>query len=132
MAFFFDAILLTIQYFATPWRRARALVIGAAPLFASFGGAIEFIFTPQTSNVTGGNTVGGIDQVIELAATQLEVTVLALALALADRPAAGPLLRPQGSRRTGRGRARQRRPGDPGAGPDRADGGGDRGRAAAT
>jgi osmoprotectant transport system permease protein len=24
MAFFFDAILLTIQYFATPWRRARA------------------------------------------------------------------------------------------------------------
>jgi osmoprotectant transport system permease protein len=25
MAFFFDAILLTIQYFATPWRRARAV-----------------------------------------------------------------------------------------------------------
>ncbi|MBA3867184.1 MAG: ABC transporter permease [Solirubrobacterales bacterium] len=24
MAFFFDAILLTIQYYATPWRRARA------------------------------------------------------------------------------------------------------------
>ncbi len=54
----------------------------ATPLFASFGGAIEFIFTPQTSNVTGGNTVGGIDQVIELILAQLEVTVLALALAI--------------------------------------------------
>lgn len=53
-----------------------------APLFASFDGAIEFIFTPQTSNVTGGKGVGGIDQVIELTLTQLEVTVLALALAL--------------------------------------------------
>jgi osmoprotectant transport system permease protein len=52
------------------------------PLFASFGGAIEFIFTPQTSNVTGGKTVGGIDQVIELTLNQLEVTVLALALAI--------------------------------------------------
>jgi osmoprotectant transport system permease protein len=54
----------------------------ATPLFASFGGAIEFIFTPQTSNVTGGNAVGGIDQVIELILAQLEVTVLALALAI--------------------------------------------------
>ena len=53
-----------------------------APLLASFGGAFEFIFTPQTSNVTGGKGVGGIDQVAELALTQLEVTVLALALAL--------------------------------------------------
>jgi osmoprotectant transport system permease protein len=54
----------------------------ATPVFASFGGAIEFIFTPQTSNVTGGNTVGGLDQVIELTLAQLEVTVLALALSL--------------------------------------------------
>lgn len=54
----------------------------AAPVLASFGGAIEFIFTPQTSNVTGGKTVGGLDQVIELTLAQLEVTVLALALAL--------------------------------------------------
>jgi osmoprotectant transport system permease protein len=53
-----------------------------APVFASFGGAIEFIFTPQTSNVTGGNTVGGLHQVIELTLSQLEVTVLALLLAL--------------------------------------------------
>lgn len=54
----------------------------ATPLFASFGGAVEFIFTPQASNVTGGKTVGGIDQVIELTLAQLEVTVLALALAI--------------------------------------------------
>jgi osmoprotectant transport system permease protein len=52
------------------------------PLTASVQGAIEFIFTPQTSNVTGGNTVGGIDQVVELTLAQLEVTALALALSL--------------------------------------------------
>jgi osmoprotectant transport system permease protein len=53
------------------------------PVFAtSLGGAIEFIFTPQTSNVTGGKTVGGFDQVVELTVTQLEVTLLALALSL--------------------------------------------------
>ncbi len=52
------------------------------PVLASFGGAFEFIFTPQNSNVTGGKSVGGFHQVVELALTQLEVTVLALALAL--------------------------------------------------
>jgi osmoprotectant transport system permease protein len=52
------------------------------PLFASIQGAFEFIFTPQSSNVTGGKKVGGIDQVIELTLTQLEVTLLALALSL--------------------------------------------------
>jgi osmoprotectant transport system permease protein len=52
------------------------------PVLASFQGAFEFIFTPQSSTVTGGRTVGGIDQVIELMLTQLEVTFLALALAL--------------------------------------------------
>lgn len=52
------------------------------PVFASFQGAIEFIFTPQTSNVTGGEKVGGLEQTIELTLTQLEVTFLALALAL--------------------------------------------------
>lgn len=51
-------------------------------MLASFGGAFEFIFTPQSSNVTGGKTVGGFHQVVELALTQLEVTVLAMALAL--------------------------------------------------
>lgn len=52
-----------------------------APL-ASFGGAIEFIFTPQSSNVTGGEKVGGFDQALELTLKQLEVTALALAVAL--------------------------------------------------
>jgi osmoprotectant transport system permease protein len=56
--------------------------MSSVPLFASFGGAFEFIFTPQTSNVTGGKAVGGLSQVIELTLAQLEVTVLALALAL--------------------------------------------------
>jgi osmoprotectant transport system permease protein len=52
------------------------------PVIASIEGAIEFIFSPQASNVTGGKTVGGIDQVIELTLTQLELTVLAMALAM--------------------------------------------------
>lgn len=54
----------------------------AQPLFASFGGAIEFIFTPQESNVTGGKEVGGFDKCLELMVGHLEVTFLALALAL--------------------------------------------------
>ncbi|HEY5977258.1 MAG TPA: ABC transporter permease [Solirubrobacterales bacterium] len=49
---------------------------------ASIPGAIEFIFEPQPSNVTGGNLVGGFDQTLELALTQLEVTIFALALSL--------------------------------------------------
>lgn len=52
------------------------------PPLGSFGGAIEFIFTPQDSNVTGGEKVGGFEQAIELTLKQLEVTALALALAL--------------------------------------------------
>ena len=52
------------------------------PAAYSFGGALEFIFSEQTSNVTGGDKVGGIDQVLELAATQVEVSILALLLAL--------------------------------------------------
>jgi osmoprotectant transport system permease protein len=52
------------------------------PAAYSFTGAFEFIFSEQTSNVTGGKKVGGIDQVLELAATQVEVTILALLLAL--------------------------------------------------
>jgi len=50
--------------------------------FASFGGAIEFIFTPQESNVTGGKKVGGFDKSMELLIGHIEVTILALALAL--------------------------------------------------
>ena len=52
-----------------------------API-ASIQGALEFIFEPQESNVTGGKLVGGFDQTVELALTQLEVTVFALALSL--------------------------------------------------
>lgn len=52
------------------------------PVLASIEGAIEFIFTPQSSSVTGGKKVGGLEQVIELTVNQLEVTFLALALAL--------------------------------------------------
>lgn len=57
-------------------------ILLAHPVLASIQGAIEFIFTPQTSNVTGGKTVGGIEQVLELLLTQLELTLLALALSL--------------------------------------------------
>jgi osmoprotectant transport system permease protein len=49
---------------------------------ASFTGAIEFIFTPQNSNVTGGNKVGGFDKSLELVLKHLEVTAIALAIAL--------------------------------------------------
>ncbi|MBS1886352.1 MAG: ABC transporter permease [Actinobacteria bacterium] len=52
------------------------------PFFAGFGGAIEFIFNEQESTVTGGKKVGGIEQVLELAWTQIEVSLLALALAI--------------------------------------------------
>lgn len=55
---------------------------GLHPVLASFDGALEFIFEPQTSNVTGGRKVGGFDQALELMLKQLEVTILALALAL--------------------------------------------------
>jgi osmoprotectant transport system permease protein len=51
------------------------------PLFAGFTGAFEFIFSKQESDVTGGKKVGGLEQVLELAWTQVEVSLLALALA---------------------------------------------------
>lgn len=49
---------------------------------ASFGGAIEFIFSPQESNVTGGKEVGGFDKSLELLIGHIEVTILAMAIAL--------------------------------------------------
>lgn len=49
---------------------------------ASFTGAIEFIFSPQESNVTGGKKVGGFDKSLELLIGHIEVTILALAIAL--------------------------------------------------
>ena len=101
----------------------------ALPL-ASFGGAIEFIFTPQPSNVTGGELVGGFSQSMELLLTQIEVTLLALALALLVGLPLGLYLGHRGRGEQLAGRARQRRPGDPRAGADRAGRDADRGRAA--
>ncbi len=49
---------------------------------ASFTGALEFIVTPQESNVTGGKKVGGLDKSLELLVKHLEVTILALAIAV--------------------------------------------------
>jgi osmoprotectant transport system permease protein len=54
----------------------------AHPVLASIEGAVEFIFSPQSSNVTGGKEVGGFDQVVELTVNQIELTLLALALSL--------------------------------------------------
>ena len=56
-----------------------ALLPPALP--ASIGGAIELILEPQSSSVTGGKKVGGLETVIELTLNQLEVTIFALALA---------------------------------------------------
>jgi osmoprotectant transport system permease protein len=56
--------------------------MSASAFLGSFGEAIEFVFTPQSSNVTGGESVGGFSQSLDLALKQLEVTALALALAL--------------------------------------------------
>ncbi|HEX4752787.1 MAG TPA: ABC transporter permease [Solirubrobacterales bacterium] len=50
------------------------------PLLAGFGGAFEFIFHRQSSNVTE-HKVGGLHQVLELALTQIEVSIVALAIA---------------------------------------------------
>lgn len=52
------------------------------PLLADFGGAFEFIFHKQVTNVTGGHKVGGFEQVLELALKQIEVSALALAVAI--------------------------------------------------
>jgi osmoprotectant transport system permease protein len=73
-----------------------SLLLPQLPL-ASFGGAFEFIFSPQSSNVTGGEAVGGFSQALELTLTQLEVTVLALALSLVVALPAGLYLGHRGS-----------------------------------
>jgi osmoprotectant transport system permease protein len=56
-----------------------------------FGNAIDFIFNGQEA-ATGGVHVGGLDQVVDLALTQLEVTALAMLLALAVALPAGLVL----------------------------------------
>jgi osmoprotectant transport system permease protein len=47
-----------------------------------FGGAIEFIFSPQENRFTGGREVGGLDQVWELTLNHIELSFAALAVAL--------------------------------------------------
>jgi osmoprotectant transport system permease protein len=49
----------------------------------AFGDAIDFIFTPQQTRFTGGREVGGLDQVWEFTETHLEISLFALAIALA-------------------------------------------------
>jgi osmoprotectant transport system permease protein len=61
---------------------ARVSAFAFHPLLAGFGGAFEFIFHKQVSNVTGGHKVGGFEQVVELALKQIEVSVVALAIAI--------------------------------------------------
>ena len=53
-----------------------------ADVFDSFGGAIEFIFTPREA-VGGGVEVGGLEQVGELLFRQIWISALALAGAVA-------------------------------------------------
>ncbi|HEX6665683.1 MAG TPA: ABC transporter permease [Solirubrobacterales bacterium] len=59
-----------------------SLPLDLHPVLASFGGALDFIFNPQTSNVTGGKDVGGFDQAVELILAQLEISLYAMALSL--------------------------------------------------
>ena len=102
MALAFDLVLVAIAALHDPVAKGGDQMTGAlVPPFlpASIGGAIEFIFEPQSSNVTGGKKVGGLEQVIELTLNQLEVTLFALALAIVDRAADRPLPRPPGHRR---------------------------------
>jgi osmoprotectant transport system permease protein len=68
------------------------------PPLGSIGGAIEFIFSEQSSNVTGGKAVGGIEQVIELTVNQIELSLFALLLSLLVGLPIGLYL---GHRRTG-------------------------------
>ena len=58
----------------------------AAPLvpafLGSFGGAVDFIFN-QRESVQAGGQIGGLDQIWDLASTQIAISVVALLLATA-------------------------------------------------
>jgi osmoprotectant transport system permease protein len=58
----------------------------------AFGNAIDFIFTPQQTRFTGARKVGGLDQVWEFTQTHLEISLFALAIALAIALPAGVIL----------------------------------------
>jgi osmoprotectant transport system permease protein len=59
-----------------------SVVLVPASFLDSFGGAIQFIFEPREA-VGGGVQVGGLDQVWELMSTQIWISLLALAVAVA-------------------------------------------------
>jgi osmoprotectant transport system permease protein len=61
-------------------------------LGGAFGNAIDFIFTPQQTRFTGERKVGGLDQVWEFTQTHLEISLFALAIALAIALPAGVIL----------------------------------------
>jgi hypothetical protein len=63
-----------------------------------FGGAIEFIFSPQENRFTGGREVGGLDQVWELTLNHIELSFAALAVALVLALPTGAILGHYGSR----------------------------------
>jgi len=67
-------------------------VIAPLAFLGSFGGAFEFIFTPQSNRFTGGREVGGLDQVWEYTQTHLEISALAMVVALALALPAGVIL----------------------------------------
>ena len=96
MAIGFDLLLQLTQRLLTPWEQ-RGFTAGVRPrrtmpwrrrhdgalgFLGAFGGAVEFIFSPQTTRFTGGRGVGGLDQVWDLTATHLEVSGVALGIAL--------------------------------------------------
>ena len=58
-------------------------MISPLAFLGDFGGAIEFIFEPQSNRFTGGREVGGLDQVWEYTQTHIEISALALAVSLA-------------------------------------------------
>jgi osmoprotectant transport system permease protein len=65
-----------------------------APLafLGPFGDAFEFIFEPQTTRFAGDRKVGGLDQVWEYTVTHIEISALALAIALLLALPAGVIL----------------------------------------
>jgi osmoprotectant transport system permease protein len=65
-----------------------------APLafLGPFGDAFEFIFEPQTTRFAGDRKVGGLDQVWEYTVTHVEISALALAIALLLALPAGVIL----------------------------------------
>ena len=69
----------------------------AGDVLDSFRGAIEFIFEPQPSTFAGGREVGGLSEIGEFALTHIEVSALAMLLALVIALPAGVWLGHRGT-----------------------------------